>query len=172
MDAGGYRCQQGHCAPEVAGNPVFKERRSSRPPRTLNECIGLISPTERANIETTCHAPNIWKRGLVKAVDRRLNANLQLFGCVVQAQEGTTSRETCAVSPWTKLDRTITGPHDTNGVSFSSRSITYHPSHNRARHASCSCRLQCRQPGPGELLHLGRFENVSRRRRERRRCRR
>ena len=55
---------------------------------------------------------------LDKAVDQRLNAILQLFGCVVQIQEGTTSGVTCAVSPRAKLDRTITEPHDTNGESF------------------------------------------------------
>ncbi len=42
----------------------------------FNDCIALLSPTERANFETTCHAPGIWKPGLVKAVDQRLNAIL------------------------------------------------------------------------------------------------
>jgi hypothetical protein len=47
--------------------------------------------------------------GLVKAVDQRLNA----------IQEVTISGETCAVSPWAKLDRTITGPRDTKSERFS-----------------------------------------------------
>ena len=68
-------------------------------------------------------------------------------------------------------------PRDRKGESFLTRSFSHHPSHHRAdhhraEHASCLCRLLCRRPDPGELLPSGRFENESRRKRERRRCRR
>jgi hypothetical protein len=76
----------------------------------VNERICPFDRQPRANFETSCRSPCIWKLSLVKAVDQRHNAILEV----------TTFGETCAVALGQSLTAQAPDLCDMNSESFSS----------------------------------------------------
>src|ERR1700716_3465384 len=86
------------------------------------------------------------------AVDRRSTAFSNFFeGVIKVATAHNFWRDLCGLA----FGKTPQSPDriNKNGESSSSRSFSHHPrlhraGHHHAQHASCSCKLRCRQPGP------------------------